>query len=226
MDESYEESKFDLWFKEKFGDKGETILVGISMLFAFVMAFGLFGVLPTFSINFLQSKIDNQLILTIFEGILKIGVFIAYIAIISQMKDIKRVFQYHGAEHKTIHCYEAKEELTVENVRKFTTLHPRCGTSFVIIVLIVSIVVFSFVSWSNIFLRIALKVVFLPLIAGLSYEIIKLAGKSNSGIVNIISYPGLMMQKLTTNEPDDKQIEVAIRALQEVIDREEMTVKS
>lgn len=220
VDDSYEVSKFEKWLMEKLGDKADSVIVGISMVLALFMAFFLFGALPTLVINFLKSVTENRWILTTAEGVLKIAVFITYIGVISYMKDIRRVFQYHGAEHKAIHCLENGKELTVENVKSFTTLHPRCGTSFLIIVLAVSIVVFSFISWSNIWMRIALKVAFLPLIAGIAYEIIKWAGKNDNAAVNLVSYPGLMMQKLTTKEPDDKQIEVAIAALNKVLELE------
>lgn len=220
VDDSYEVGKFEKWLMEKMGDKADTVIVAISMVIALVMAFFLFGALPTLIINFLKSVTENRWILTTAEGILKIVVFITYIGAISFMKDIRRVFQYHGAEHKAIHCLESGQELTVENVKRFTTLHPRCGTSFLMIVLAVSIVVFSFISWSNIWMRIALKIVFLPLIAGIAYEIIKWAGKNDNIAVKIVSYPGLMMQKLSTKEPDDRQIEVAIAALKRVLERE------
>jgi uncharacterized protein YqhQ len=220
VDESYEVSKFEKWVMEKLGDKADSVIVAISMVLALFMAFFLFGALPTLLINFLKSVTENRWVLTTAEGVLKIGVFIAYIGAISFMKDIRRVFQYHGAEHKAIHCLENNKELTVENVKSFTTLHPRCGTSFLIIVLVVSIVIFSFVSWSNIWMRIGLKVLCMPLIAGIAYEIIKWAGRKDSLAVNIISYPGLMMQKLTTKEPDDRQIEVAIAALKKVLELE------
>lgn len=219
-DASYEVSGFEKWLMDKFGEKADSIIVAISMVFALVLAFFLFGALPSLLINFLRTTTDNRWILTSAEGILKIGVFIAYISAISFMKDIKRVFQYHGAEHKSIHCLENGMELTVENVKSFTTLHPRCGTSFLIIVLAVSIVVFSFLSWSNIWVRIGMKLLFLPLIAGIAYEIIKWAGKNDNALVNFVSYPGLMMQKLTTKEPDESQIEVAIAALKKVLEIE------
>lgn len=220
VDDSYEMSKFEKWLTEKMGDKADSIIVAISMVLALFMAFFLFGALPTLVINFLKSVTENRWVLTSAEGILKIAVFITYIGVISFMKDIKRVFQYHGAEHKAIHCLESNKELTVENVKSFTKLHPRCGTSFLMIVLVVSIVVFSFISWSNIWMRIALKIVFLPLIAGIAYEIIKWAGKNDNVLVKMVSYPGLMMQKLTTKEPDDQQIEVAIAALKKVLEVE------
>lgn len=220
LDPSYEVSGFEKWLYEKLGDKADSVIVGMSMVFALFLAFFLFGALPSLLINLLKSTTENRVILTSAEGILKIVVFITYIGAISFMKDIKRVFQYHGAEHKSIHCLENGMELTVENVKSFTTLHPRCGTSFLIIVLAVSIVVFSFISWSNIWMRIGLKLLLLPLIAGIAYEIIKWAGKNDNTFVNIVSYPGLMMQKLTTKEPDEAQIEVAIAALKKVLEIE------
>lgn len=220
VDDSYDMSKFEKWLTEKMGDKADSIIVAISMVLALFMAFFLFGALPTLVINFLKSVTENRWVLTSAEGILKIVVFITYIGAISFMKDIKRVFQYHGAEHKAIHCLENNKELTVENVKGFTKLHPRCGTSFLMIVLVVSILVFSFISWSNIWMRIGLKIVFMPLIAGIAYEIIKWAGKNDNTLVHMVSYPGLMMQKLTTKEPDDQQIEVAIAALKKVLEVE------
>lgn len=223
VDDSYEMSKFEKWLTEKMGDKAENIIVAISMVIALIMAFFLFGALPSLITNFLKSVTESRWILTTTEGVMKIAMFITYIYVISFMKDIRRVFEYHGAEHKAIHCLESGQELTVENVKKFTTLHPRCGTSFLIIVLAVSIVIFSFISWSNIWMRIALKLLFLPLIAGIAYEIIKWAGKNDNTAVKIISYPGLMMQKLTTKEPDDKEIEVALAALKKVIEIEGMS---
>jgi uncharacterized protein YqhQ len=152
------------------------------------------------------------------EGIMKIVMFVSYVAIISMMKDIKRVFQYHGAEHKSIYTYESGEELTVENARKYTRLHPRCGTSFLLLVLITSLIIFSFVSWSSPLTRIGMKLVFFPLIAGLSFEIIKFTGKHDNALVRMITWPGLMMQKLTTKEPDDSQLEVAIASLKAVLE--------
>lgn len=219
-DESLEPSKFDRWVMTRFGDKADSILVGISMIFALVMAFLLFGALPTLTTQFFRSTLKSQLALSVTEGMLKITVFIAYITLISQMRDIKRVFQYHGAEHKSISCLESGQPVDLEHARMFSTLHPRCGTSFLLIVLVVSIAVFSFISWSNILLRVALKILLFPLIAGVSYEVIKWAGKNDSILVKIVSYPGLMMQKLTTKEPDDRQLEVALAALNKVLELE------
>ncbi len=219
-DEAGGESKFEKWLYEKLGDKADNILIAISMVLAMVFAFGLFGVLPTVLTNFFKTTITNRWALAAVEGIMKIVLFLSYILLISNMKDVKRVFQYHGAEHKTIHCFEAGEALTVDNVKKHTRLHPRCGTSFILFVLVISIMIFSVISWNSILMRVGLKVLLFPVVAGLSYELLKWAGKSDGGIISALSYPGLMLQKLTTKEPDDGQIEVAIIAMESVLDRE------
>lgn len=211
------ESKFEKWLYEKLGDKADNILVAISMVLAMFFAFGLFGVLPTVLTNFFKSAIDNRWALAAVEGVMKIVLFLSYILLISNMKDVKRVFQYHGAEHKTIHCFESGEELTIENVRKYSRLHPRCGTSFILFVLVISILIFSVISWNSILVRVGLKVVLFPVVAGLSYELLKWAGKSEGKFISAISYPGLMLQKLTTKEPDDEQIEIAIVAMEAVL---------
>jgi len=218
-DDQYEQSKFEKWLYSKLGKRADDIMMGFSILTAFGFALILFGIVPTFSVGLLKSLISNQLILSAIEGVMKIVVFIAYIALISQMKDIRRVFQYHGAEHKTIHCFENGEEVTVENARKYTTLHPRCGTSFIFFVLMISIILFTFIGWSNLIIRIATKIVLLPLVAGISYELLRIAGKSQARWITFISKPGLWMQKLTTREPDDKQLEVAIVAFNRVLEQ-------
>ncbi len=215
------ESKFEKWLKDKFGKRADDIMVAISMVFAVFMAFGLFGVLPTLIISFTKRWISDPLMLSAMEGVMKIVMFISYVAAISMMKDIRRVFQYHGAEHKVIFTYESGEALTVENARKFTRLHPRCGTSFLLLVLITSIIIFSFVSWSSPLARIGMKMLLFPLIAGLSFEIIKFTGKHDNAFVRVITWPGLMMQKLTTKEPDDSQLEVALMSLKAVLDENE-----
>ena len=213
-----ETSKFDERLKRIFGDHTDEVVMGFSIIMAFAFAMLLFGVLPTLIVGLLKRFTEQQMVLSAVEGVMKIVFFIIYIVGISRMEDIRRVFQYHGAEHKTIHCFESGQEVTVENARKFTTLHPRCGTSFIFFVLIISIIVFSFVSWNNLLIRIGLKLLLLPLIAGISYEVLKIAGKSDNPIVRFISKPGLMMQNLTTAEPDDKQLEVAIVAFKAVLD--------
>jgi len=221
IDPEEEKGKFEIWLEEKFGDKADDIVTYFSVALAIAMSIVIFMFIPTFLISFLKSIFTNQVVLSGFEGILKILMFIGYIILISRIKEIKRVFQYHGAEHKVIHCYESGKPLTVENAREFTTLHPRCGTSFLLIVMVLSILLFSFLGWDNPVQRVAMKLVLLPLVAGASYEIIKIAGKSKSKIVCAVSYPGLMLQKLTTKEPDDKQLEVAITALKNILVEDE-----
>ncbi|WP_430884037.1 DUF1385 domain-containing protein [Fusibacter sp. JL216-2] len=222
--ETEPESKFEVWMRDKFGKKADDILIGLSMAFAVVMAFGLFGALPTLIISLTKRWVSDPLILSSMEGVMKIVMFIGYVAAISLMPDIKRVFQYHGAEHKVIYTYESGDALTVENARKYTRLHPRCGTSFLLLVLITSIIIFSFVSWTSPIMRIGMKILFFPLIAGLSFEIIKFTGKHDNALVRIITWPGLMVQNLTTKEPDDSQLEVAIASLKGVLDETEEVV--
>lgn len=212
-----EPSKFELKLKEIFGDKYMTFLEGVIMVFAVILAVGLFTILPAFLVNLTRGFIKNDILLTAIESVVKIGIFLGYLYLVSKMDDIDRVFKYHGAEHKTIFCYEHGEELTVENVRKYTRFHPRCGTSFLVIVLLLSILVFSFLSWGNIWLRVGLKILCLPIIMSVSYECIKLAGRCDNIFTRILSAPGLWTQRLTTREPDDDQIEVAIEAMKRVI---------
>ncbi len=190
----------------------------VGTILSLVISIGLFMFIPALSIKSLGSIISlNQFSKSILEGVLKIAIFIGYLSIVSLMPDIKRTFQYHGAEHKTISCYEADCELTVENVKQFTRFHPRCGTSFLLIVLIISIIVFSVITWDNLLIRVILKFSLLPIVTGLSYEIIQLAGRHNNICTRIISAPGLWLQRITTREPNEDQIEVAIAAFNEVI---------
>lgn len=223
-EENEEPTKFEKFLMNVFGEKLQEALIYFSVAFALIFGVGLFMLLPTVMVGFVKSHIANSMVAHIVEGTVRIGIFLLYIILISRMKDIQRVFQYHGAEHKTIHCYENNEELTVENVRKYTTLHPRCGTSFLFIVMVVSIIIFSFVSWDAVWwARLGFRLLLLPLVAGLSYEIIKFAGRSDHPVICAISGPGMYLQKLTTREPDDSQIEVAIEAMKNVLtgDREE-----
>ena len=213
-----EPGKFEKWLEEKLGsEKAMNAAIYLSVCFSLVLSVGLFILLPTVIVGFLKGLIENHILLTLCEGVVRIGIFLIYLSLVAQMKDIKRVFMYHGAEHKTIHCYECGEELTVENVKKHTRLHPRCGTSFLLIVMVISIIVFSFISWDNPILRLVLRLALLPVVAGLSYEIIKLAGRYDNLVTRIISKPGMWLQYITTNEPDSSQIEVAIESLKAVI---------
>lgn len=207
-----EPSKFDKFLQEKFGDKMGDILIFISMIIGIGLSIFLFILLPTFIIGLIGKNIDFFW-KNILEGAVRIVIFTTYIYLVSKLKDIKRVFMYHGAEHKTIFCYEKKEELTVENVRKFPRLHPRCGTSFLLIVMVISIFVFSFLKWDNVIQRSVMRILLMPIVMGISYEIIKLAGKYDNILTRIISAPGMWLQNLTTVEPDDSMIEVAIEAL-------------
>ncbi len=218
--EEEEPSKMDKFLEKKFGDKLNDILIGISVVIALAMSIGLFMVLPTFISNFFANLLPGTWALGIIEGIVRILIFLIYLMIISQMNDVKRVFQYHGAEHKTINCFEHEEELTVENVRKHSRFHKRCGTSFLLIVMVVSMLVFMFVRVETVFLRVLSRIVLFPLIAGISYELIKLAGKSDSILIKIISAPGIYLQRFTTKEPDDSMIEVAIAAMKGVLEDE------
>lgn len=189
-----------------------------SVVVALVFSVGVFMLLPAAIIEGVRHFVElNQVVVSLLEGVLRILIFLSYVLLVSKMEDIKRVFQYHGAEHKTIFCYEAGEDLTVENVKKQKRLHPRCGTSFLILVMIVSIILFSFISAENAIIRVLIRLLLLPVVAGISYELIKFAGRHSGVIVRIISAPGMWLQKITTNEPDDKQIEVAIEALKAVL---------
>lgn len=218
LEEEETESKFDKWLSRKFGDKIKDIVIYFSLVISLVFSIGLFFFLPNLITGFLLGDaIENNLLKTLIEGVIRISIFLGYVILVSQMEDIKRVFQYHGAEHKTIFCYEAGLDLTVENARGMSRLHPRCGTSFLVFVMIISIILFSFISWSNIWIRLGLRLLLLPVVAGLSYEVIRWAGKSKSHVVCVISKPGMLLQKITTREPDDSQLEVAITSMKAVL---------
>nr|WP_255547800.1 DUF1385 domain-containing protein [Crassaminicella indica] len=216
-DSTEEKGKFEMWVENTFGDKAGDILIYFSVVTAIAFGILLFIISPTVAMHFFKTKINNPLLLNIVEGVFRILLFVGYIVLISRMKDIQRVFEYHGAEHKTIHCYESGLPLTVENARQFPTLHPRCGTSFIVFVMITSLLLFSLIGWPNPVVRVLSRLLLMPVIAGISYEIIRWAGKSPSKIVRYISYPGLLFQKLTTKEPDDSQLEVAIEAMKNVL---------
>ncbi|MDP4153190.1 MAG: DUF1385 domain-containing protein [Bacillota bacterium] len=211
-----EPSKFEVWLSKKFGKSLMDVAMYLALILGVVIAVGLFSVLPTL-ITGIFGNILPQNGKTAIEAILKFAIFIVYIILASRLKDIKRVFQYHGAEHKTIFCYEAKKELTVENARSFGRLHPRCGTNFIAIVLLVSIFIFSFVSWNSVLIRVLLKIALLPIVVGISYELLKLAGRYDNILTRIISFPGMMLQKITTQEPDDSMLEIAIKAVKLVL---------
>lgn len=210
-------SAFEQKLAKLTGKKAETIVSTVALVLGAALAVFLFMILPATISKLLSPYLPNTMVLTLVEGLIKIVIFLLYIALVSQTKDIRRVFEYHGAEHKTIACYEHGEALTVENIRKYTRFHPRCGTSFLLIVLVISILLSSLVTWNSLVVRVALKLVMLPIVVSISYEIIKLAGRCDNILTRIISAPGLWLQRLTTREPDDGQIEAAIAAMTPVI---------
>ncbi len=207
---------------EKKESRMKNVAIYSSVVFALIFGVALFMLLPGFLVDLVRKLIPTDftganIVATLVEGIVRITIFLVYVSLVSKMQDIRRVFEYHGAEHKTIFCYESGEELTVENARKFSRLHPRCGTSFLLIVMVVSIILFSFISWENMWMRLGIRLLLLPVVAGISYEVIKLAGRSKSKIMRVVSLPGMWLQKITTREPDDSQLEVAIASLQAVL---------
>lgn len=216
-----DDSKFDKWLVEKFGDKLSDYVIYFSVVIAIIFSVAVFMVLPTFIGGWVSSWLGiSARARGGVEGVIRIVIFIIYILLTAQMKDIKRVFMYHGAEHKTINCFESDEELTVENVRKHTRLHKRCGTSFLMFVMIVSMIVFFCVNTDVLYLRVISRILLVPVIAGISYEIIKWAGRHDNWLVKIVSAPGLAMQLITTKEPDDEMLEVAIASLKAVLEEE------
>ena len=222
--EEEEPSKFEKWLMEKFGDKLMNIIMVFATILGVALALGLFFFLPSLLYDLLAKLFvsieDNVWFKSVFEGVLKITLFLVYVILCSRMEEMKRVFMYHGAEHKTIFCYEAGEELTVENIRKHSRFHPRCGTSFLVITLLFGILLGLFVPaspWGINILRPVIKLALLPLMVGVSYEAIKLCGKHDNTFTRILAKPGMWAQRITTKEPDDKMIEVAITAMTAVI---------
>ncbi|MDO5125072.1 MAG: DUF1385 domain-containing protein [Ruminococcus sp.] len=219
-DEQEEMSKFEKWLDEKLGDKIMPIISGIAMVIGIAFAVLMFMMFPSWISKGINHIIPlNGFVKNVIEGLIKIGIFIAYTSLTTLLKDIRRTYEYHGAEHKSITCYEHGEELTVENVKKHSRFHPRCGTSFIFLVLFISIFVNTVfhLPWSNVWLRMVCKIAILPLVMGIAYEFIRLAGKYDNIITKIISAPGLAIQRITTREPDEKEIECAITALKAVI---------
>lgn len=217
-EEEQTESRTEQLLEKILGEKAEKIIMGIVLVFSLAISIGLFMILPYIASEALGKLIRNEYVILFMEGIIRIAIFLGYIVLISRMEDIKRVFMYHGAEHKTINCLEAGVPLTPENVDNFSRLHKRCGTSFIFIVMIISMVFFFFIRVDTIWLRIVLRLLFLPLVAGVSYEFIRLAGSSDHPLVQIFSKPGLALQKLSTKEPDHSMIEVAIASVEGVFD--------
>ena len=213
-----EPSKFEQWLEKHLGDKVTWLFNAVVSILSVVIAVGLFMLLPAAIVKFIGNAFQApDFALTVVEGLLKIVIFILYLFAVTRLKDIQRVFQYHGAEHKTIACYEAGDELIPENAKDYTRFHPRCGTSFLLIVLVISILVFSVVTWSSLWMRVLLKLALLPVVVGLAYEVIRFAGRHDNPFTRAISAPGLWLQRLTTFEPDESQLEVAIAAMQPCI---------
>ena len=215
----YEDDKFTLWLNEKFGkEKANTIMTYVSVLLSILLTVGVFIILPTWVMSLLKrAGIENAVLLNLIEGLLRICMFVIYVSLISKMPDIRRTFMYHGAEHKTIHCYENGLELTPANAQQFYTLHPRCGTSFLMFVMVISLLVFSLLGWPNLAARIVSRLLLIPVIAGLSYELLQFTGRHDGKCVRALSMPGILLQKLTTKEPTDDMVEVAIIAVKAVL---------
>lgn len=220
--EEYDEepSKFEKWITKTFGDKADKIIINVTMAISFVLSIGIFMVLPMWLSRFVKSMIPGSFLQNLIEGIFRIVLFLGYMTLVSKMKDIERTFQYHGAEHKTINCFDQGKELTVENVRGCSRLHKSCGTSFLFIIMIVSILVFSVFTTQVLWQRTAIRIIMVPIIAGISYEFIRWARRSEgSRASDIFSKPGMWLQKkFTTREPDDAQLEVAIAAVKGVLE--------
>lgn len=213
-DEGAEDTKLD----KALGDKSQKTFSVLTVLLSVVLAVGIFMVLPYYLSTFLEKYVRNSSLLAIFEGLIRLAIFLIYIVAITAMKDIKRLYQYHGAEHKCINCLEKGHNLNVHNVKRSSRYHRRCGTSFLLFVMIISIILFIFITVENPVLKVVIRILLIPVIAGISYEIIKLAGRSDNVIVRILSAPGLLLQRLTTKEPDEEMIEVAIRSVEAVFD--------
>lgn len=199
-------------------ERDNKVLMTFTMILSVVLSIGLFILLPFFAASFLRKVTDSDLLITMVESVLRILIFLGYMLLVSRMEDIQRVFMYHGAEHKCINCVEHGMDLNVENVMKSSRLHKRCGTSFLLIVMIVSIIFFFFIHVETVWLRMVIRILLMPVIAGVSYEFIRLAGKSENPVVTFLSKPGMALQKLTTKEPTEDMVEVAIKAVEAVFD--------
>ena len=217
-DEEEEPSRLEQWLTRHFSEKWEGVLMGCIVFLSFAIAIGLFMVLPYFLSNLFERWGMSHPAVLLLEGVIRVGIFLGYIVLISRMKDIRRVFMYHGAEHKTINCLEAGEDLTPENVKKYSRLHKRCGTSFLFFVMIISIIFFFFIRVDTVWMKVALRLLLVPVIAGVSYEFIRFAGNSDNPVITMLSKPGLCLQLLTTKEPDESMIEVAIKSVEGVFD--------
>ena len=220
-EEAESQSRFDRWLESKFSEETlEKVMMGTALIFGIAIPIVLFILLPTFLAGFLGDNVPH-ILRNLVEGIFRICIFLAFIYFTSKQSDVHRTYMFHGAEHKTIACYEAGMDLTVENARGCSRLHPRCGTSFLFMVMIISILFFSLFSWSNVWVRMLTRLALLPVVAGLSYEINRFAGRHDNWLTNLLRKPGLALQKLTTAEPTDDMLEVAIEAMNRVIPENE-----
>ncbi len=217
FEDDEEETKADKLFKDIFKDKAEDVILGITVVISIALALALFMFIPAGIAEFLGKWITNHFVISLIEGIIRLAIFLLYVLLIAQMDDIHRLFMYHGAEHKTINCYEAGKELKPENVIRHSRYHKRCGTSFIFFVMIVSIIVFMFITAEEMWLRLLLRLLLIPVVAGISYELIRLAGRHDGVFWDILSRPGMWVQKLTTREPDEEMIQVAIVAVEAVL---------
>ena len=217
-EEEEEPERFEKWLQKKFGDKAEKVIMDLTMVISIILAMGIFMVFPTWVSTLMKPLLGNGIWMALFEGVLRIAIFIAYVGLISLMPDIKRTYMYHGAEHKCINCIEHGLPLTVENVMKSSKEQKRCGTSFLLIVMVISILFFLVIRPETLWLRLVSRILLIPVIAGVSFEFLRLAGNSDNPVVNLLSKPGLMLQGLTTKEPDEKMAEVAICAVEAVFD--------
>lgn len=226
--EEEEPSEFEKKVAKLLHMKPDDVMMVFAVVLAMVLAIGLFFVIPTGVESLLKLAVDNKFVLNLSGGLLRMGMFLAYVALVSRMKEIRRVFMYHGAEHKSIYCFEAGKELTVENAQSFTTLHPRCGTSFLVIVFTISILIFTFLGTDsgNVFARVGSRLALLPVTAGVSYEILKWLGRAeDKPIIKALKWPGLMVQKLTTKQPTDDMVEVALISLKAALGMEDALPK-
>lgn len=224
--DDYEPSKFEKYIAKKSGKDAMDVAMVFAVILSVGLAVGIFFILPTVLANLLRPLIASSVLMNLVEGGIRLMLFFGYVMLITLIKEIKRVFQYHGAEHKTINCFEHEEPLNVENIQKYRTLHPRCGTSYLLLVMVISILLFSLLGWSpSWYARIGLRLLMLPVVAGVGYEFLKFAAKGDSLFFRIIRWPGMMLQKLTTANPDDSMVEVAIvafRAAQDEVTNEEL----
>lgn len=210
MEDEEEETKFDQFMRRLFGKYAEKVLNVFMTVISFALTIGLFVVLPTL---LAKNSAEKTFLVSLKEGVIKISIFVIYLFAMSQLKDIRRVFQYHGAEHKSVYCYEQGKELTVENVKAMSRLHPRCGTNFIFLVLIVSVLIFSFINVRTLWARSFVKLLMFPFVSGISYELIRFAGQKETMFTSLLVYPGMLLQKITTKEPDESQIEVGIASI-------------